>query len=140
MRGRREERGSATLETALMLPFLLFITLGVFSFSYVSYVKTAATEAARSAAREAAVKYDVPKEDYRAAGTAAAHSTLSLVALNPHAADVSVKKSGSEMRATVTYPIPEFVHGVWGLLTGGRYVGAVHSEATAKVEPDYLGP
>ncbi|TDA67699.1 MAG: pilus assembly protein [Clostridia bacterium] len=89
-----DTRGTSTLETALMLPVLLFLTLGIFAFTHVTFLKVAATEAAREASRAAAVTYDVPGKDWRAQAQVKAGDVLRTVGVNPATADVKVSVSG----------------------------------------------
>jgi Flp pilus assembly protein TadG len=127
------------VETALVLPTLLFLLIGVFAFTYVSYVKAAVTEAARDAARTAAVRYDLPGERPQAAGREAARETLDTAGLNSAAAAISVEISGGQARAAVSYPMLAFVPGLGRLLGGGDLSPPrIASEAAAVLEPEFL--
>ena len=134
----RDERGSYTIEVAMMIPFVLFFVMAVVGFTFISYAKAAVTEAAREAAREAAVKYDLPGVDEIAEAKKAAAHVLRTGGLNPARAVVAVRLAGDRAEAEVRYPVPPFVPGLGRLLGGGRAFGmpAIQSKATAKLEKD----
>lgn len=52
---RRSERGQSLVETALVLPILLIILMGIFDFGRAIYAYNAVSNSAREAARLAIV-------------------------------------------------------------------------------------
>src|SRR6266487_4084474 len=55
---KRADRGQSMVELALVLPFCLWVLLGIIDFGRVYYFYTAATNAAREGARYWAAHYD----------------------------------------------------------------------------------
>jgi Flp pilus assembly protein TadG len=100
VRARRRERGQAAVELVLVLPFLMLLLLLVVQVGLVVRGRVLVTEAAREAARAAAV-------DARpgAATAAAAGSTT----LDPRRLQVRVQARGSAgepVRVEVSYDMP----------------------------------
>ncbi len=75
LRRHRRERGEALVEFALCLPLLLVLTFMVMDFARAYYVKSMVTNAARQAARSAAVVASGGTSIQDAAATAA-HAVL----------------------------------------------------------------
>ncbi|GAA1163685.1 pilus assembly protein [Nocardioides aquiterrae] len=63
-RARREERGAAAVEFALVVPFLLLILFGIISYGFMLSVRQSISQAAGEGARAAAVTLvDAKKKD-----------------------------------------------------------------------------
>ncbi len=78
MRTRKDERGSATVEFALVLPLLLVIALGLVQVGLIARDQLLVVQASRAGAREAAVSPD-ESAVRSAAGDAAAGIDASLL-------------------------------------------------------------
>ncbi len=65
---RHTDRGSATVELALVLPLLLLLLFGVIDFGRMLHTQITLTEAAREGARAAALGFDPGARVARAAG------------------------------------------------------------------------
>lgn len=123
-RGARDASGQATVEAALVLPFVLVLLLAVVQVGLLARAQVLVTHAAREGARTAAVD-----PDPRAASAAATHATT----LDPSRLHVEVdgrEGPGSEATVTVTYRAPTDVPFV------GQLVGDVElsGRATMRVE------
>lgn len=94
----RGERGSASVEFALVLPLVLATLLALIQVGLVLRDQLVVLDAARAGAREASVTLD--EGEVRSAVAAAA------AGLDPASLDVSVSREGtrgSEVRVAVTY-------------------------------------
>lgn len=108
----KDERGSATLEMALVAPGLMVLLLGILQFGLVQHAqqvtRTAAQEAARTAAAESA-----DAEDGRGRAAEVMSAGLGRLAGQP---EVKVEKNSDlvrvEVRATLrgVLPIPGLSH------------------------------
>lgn len=58
-RRRREERGAAAVEFALVMPILLMLVMGIIDFGYMINRSSMITNAARDGAREASLQGDL---------------------------------------------------------------------------------
>jgi Flp pilus assembly protein TadG len=99
--GRGGQRGSAAVEFALVLPLLLIITLALVQVGLLVKDQLVVQEAARAAAREAAVSTD--DDSARQAAIAAAGS------LDPDRLEVSIEReggAGTPVTVTVHYRAP----------------------------------
>jgi len=99
----RNERGQAMVETAIVLPLLLIVLLGLIQFGLVFRDYLALVDAVRVGAREAAVSRDVPSPG----AVATAKVELAASDLDLNELDIEVASSwaqGSEVRVTATYP------------------------------------
>lgn len=67
---KRKQHGQALVETALILPILLLIVIGLFDVGRAVFAYNTATNAAREAARLAIVNQDVGRVQQRAANLA----------------------------------------------------------------------
>jgi Flp pilus assembly protein TadG len=100
-RGRWGQRGSAAVEFALVLPLLLIITLALVQVGLLVKDQLVVQEAARAAARQAAVSTD--DDSARQAAFAAAGS------LDPNRLDVAIERqggAGTPATVTVHYRAP----------------------------------
>jgi Flp pilus assembly protein TadG len=119
LRGNRasRERGAVAVEFALVLPIFLLLVLGIFEFGRAFNIQVSLSEAAREAARYAAIHqsdstYTVGAA--QAAGVAAAPS----VDLDP--GDITVSSSGTSpcnVVVTISYNTP-WMTGFPGLVPG----------------------
>ena len=116
----RGDRGSATAETAIVLPTVVFMLLVIFCAGIVVTAQISAESAARTAARELARGED-PQQ-----ATAAAHRVAG--------PDAQVTLTRSDQWATVT--VTSTVTGPRGLLAGARIT--VRGQATARLEPQLI--
>ena len=126
----RSERGTAIIETALTLPLLLTIVVGIFEFGRAWQTSQVLTNAAREGARvavlpnQAADAVDTRVRQYLSIGGLAADSSVG-VAVTP--VDIATGSStlapGSQV--TITYPFNFIVmQPVAQLLVSGSMVGA----------------
>ncbi|MGR0158900.1 TadE/TadG family type IV pilus assembly protein [Paenarthrobacter nitroguajacolicus] len=111
------ERGAVAVEFALVLPIFLLLVLGIFEFGRAFNIQISLSEAAREAARYAAIHqsesgYSVG--DAQASGVAAAPS----VDLDP--GDITITSSGTSpcnVEVTISYSTP-WMTGFPGLVPG----------------------
>jgi Flp pilus assembly protein TadG len=115
VRVRRDERGQAVVELALVLPLVVLFVLGALQVALVARDQLAIELAAREAARAASVSADPA-----GAATAAARRVTALAPL-----DVSVSVSGELVRVRVRYVNRTDIALV------GTAIGDVTLEATA---------
>jgi Flp pilus assembly protein TadG len=115
VRLRRDERGQAVVELALVLPLVVLFVLGALQVALVARDQLAIELVAREAARAASVSADPG-----GAATAAARRVIALAPL-----DVSVSVSGEVVRVRVRYVNRTDVALV------GTAIGDVTLEATA---------
>jgi Flp pilus assembly protein TadG len=100
-RGRWGQRGSAAVEFALVLPLVLIVTLALVEVGLLVKDQLVVQEAARAAARQAAVSAD--DDSARQAAVAAAGS------LDPDRMDVAIERvggAGTPATVTVHYRAP----------------------------------
>ena len=119
----KEERGQSMLEMALVLPLLLAVVFGIIEFGHIYSTKIEMNNLARQAVRTAVVSNESDYPDVEDDVEAIADS------LGMKTATVSVNKSGSNVKATVTYAAP--------LITGqiiGKGTMSLSAEATMKEE------
>lgn len=122
-RKRRNERGAAAVEFALVLPLLLLVLLGIFEFGRLFNIQLVVSNAAREAARVMAIEDD--PSTAKSAGVSATAGVL-----NPAltTADVAINliscedNPGDSVTATVSYDTSFIVPGFWNLVTGDDFV------------------
>ena len=110
----QRERGSVTLEFAVLLPAVLVLAAVIMSLTAVSTAQIRGTDAARQAARMAAV------------GEPTAQITAAVRQITSPAADLDLQNDGQWVRITVSQPVK-----LWGQLNLGI---TVQSRAQALVE------
>lgn len=114
------EKGAAAVEFALILPILLMLVLGIFEFGRAFNIQVSLSEAAREAARYAAVHYadaGYSDEDAQNVGVVAAPS-VDLVADNVDVAhDAGACSPGDNVVVTVTFNTT-YLTGLPGLIPG----------------------
>ena len=121
---RRNERGQATVEAALVLPLVVILLLAVVQIGLLVRAEVLVTHAAREAARSAAVDAD-PQAAVRAATLA--------TTLDPDRMNVQVQGrngSGSRVQVDVTYTATTDIPLVGGLIGDVT----LHASATMRVE------
>lgn len=130
LRHLRSERGTAILETALTLPLLLLVTVGIFEFGRAYQTSQVLTNAAREGARvavlpnAAAGDAEARVRAYMAAGQLP-NASSATVTVNP-AAVVSIgTATATASVVTVNYPFQFVVlQPVVRLLVSGSTLGA----------------
>jgi Flp pilus assembly protein TadG len=127
----RSERGTAMLETALVLPLLMLVAVGIFDFGRAYQTWQVLTNAAREGARVAVLPNATPAQvqarvaAYMQAGQLGNAATAT-VAVN-QAATVSLGASGTATASlvTVNYPYSFMVLGpIANMIQGGPSIGA----------------
>ena len=100
----RNQKGQVLVETAIILPLLLFLIFGLIDFARVMYTKNSLTNAARSGARTAAVTPDLLNDESGAldSGTSTAN-TIKLNLLNGIPDSVTYKLD--RLKADGTTPV-----------------------------------
>lgn len=96
----RDEKGSALVEVALMLPIILGMVFGFLFFTHAVRMNTVLEVAAREAARNYAVTHDLTKAKNKA------KDELAMGNINPAKAVITVSSVGNEKRASVKMPFP----------------------------------
>ena len=84
---RRDQRGQSLVETALVLPILLVILMGIFDFGRAIFAFNAVSNSAREAARVAIVNQAFARRFY--ADRALATIDAAAIGLDPDAIDVT---------------------------------------------------
>ncbi|MDP9429873.1 MAG: pilus assembly protein [Actinomycetota bacterium] len=115
-KGLRGERGAAAVEFAFIVPLLIVLLLGIAEFGRAFQVQGTLSAAAREGARAMALQ-----NDSAAARTAVQDAASSLapavtdgqIAITPAACPTTTDGSGTNVRVTVTYPMP-FLTGFFG--------------------------
>ncbi|HKY64794.1 MAG TPA: TadE family type IV pilus minor pilin [Acidimicrobiales bacterium] len=123
-RPRSRDRGQATVELALVLPFVALLLLALVQAAVVARDQVLVTHAAREAARAAAVDDDVD---------AARRAAEQAGPLDPDRLDLQVtgrEGVGSRVRVVVRYVVPLRLP----LVAQGGLDVELHSSATMRVE------
>lgn len=124
----RNERGQTMVEFALVLPILALLLFGVIQFGIAFNNYITITDAARAAARKAAVS----REAADPVGAATAEAKVSAENLDPTQLDVSVSPApwtpGSDVTVTVKYPYTIHLLGLYD------WSGSLTSKVTERVE------
>jgi Flp pilus assembly protein TadG len=135
----KRERGAALLETALALPMVLLVAVGIFEFGRAYQTWQVVTNAAREAARVAvlpngslAVATERAQQYLQAGQLPAAEDAT--VALTPVTLDLGSGISVAASSITVTYPF-EFIvlQPVAQLVVSGTTLGAPFAMTTTAV-------
>jgi Flp pilus assembly pilin Flp len=132
MRARRKEsRGAAAVEFALVLPLLLMVVLGTIDWGWYFFVSQVVTNAAREGARVGSLTaYDPAKPGADTTAAAEATNTVRTYltgATLKSAPTVNVTTVGDAIRVSVSYPA--------GSLTGfTKLVSIIPTNSTAIAE------
>ena len=133
----RSERGAALLETAITLPLLLFVCIGIIEFGRLYQTWQVMTNAAREGARIAVLPsptnagYDSRVRQYLDMGGLKNDSTVG-VNVAPVNVDLGAGGTASGSRVTVTYPFTFMVlQPIAQLVVSGSTVGAPITITTA---------
>jgi Flp pilus assembly protein TadG len=125
----RSERGAAIIETALTLPLLLLVSVGIFEFGRAYETWQIMTNAAREGARIAVLPspppgaVDARVREYLALGGLTSDQTVG-VAVTPMPVSLGAAGNASGSRVTVTYPFTFMVlQPVAQLVVSGSTVG-----------------
>jgi Flp pilus assembly protein TadG len=129
---RRSERGAAIIETALTLPLLLLVAVGIFEFGRAFQTWQVMTNAAREGARVAILPNPDPGgpetlvRTYLSNGGLKSTSSDGVgVSVTPDTLDMGAAGSVSASRVTVTYPFQFMVlQPVAQLIVNGSTTGA----------------
>jgi Flp pilus assembly protein TadG len=104
VKSRRNERGAAVVEFALVAPLLLTMVLGIAEFGRAYHVQSAISQAAREGVREMALKND-PAGAIAATKAAAPTLTLTNITVSPASCVASGTTPAATATVTVTYPL-----------------------------------
>ncbi|RCK69302.1 pilus assembly protein [Desertihabitans brevis] len=113
-RARRDDRGAAAVEFALVVPVLLLIVLGIAELGRAYHVQTTLSGAARAGVRVMALE-----NDDRAARTAARSAagglalTNTQISVTPTSCDRTGSAPAQTATVTITYPL-DLIGGVLG--------------------------
>lgn len=125
----RHERGTAIIETALTLPLLLFIGVGIIEFGRAYQTSQVLTNAAREGARvavlpnQAAGAVDARVRQYLSIGGLASDASVG-VTVTPVAVATGAVATAPGSQVTVTYPFTFIVmQPVAQLMVSGSMVG-----------------
>jgi len=105
----RSERGAAIIETALTLPLLLLVAVGIFEFGRAYETWQIMTNAAREGARVAVLPTPIPGavdarvREYLQLGGLTSDSSVG-VAITPANVSLGAAGTASGSKVTVTYP------------------------------------
>jgi Flp pilus assembly protein TadG len=126
----RSQRGTALIETALILPILLLICVGIFEFGRAYQTWEVLTNAAREGARVVILPSAGPSEaearvrDYLKAGGLAYGASVG-VSVTPASVSMGDAGSASGWKVTVTYPFSFMVlQPVAQLVVSGTMTGS----------------
>lgn len=100
----RDQDGQAVAETALCLPLVLFILLGVIEYGYLPYARTVVIDSAREAARAEALSLG--------SGTEKAEEVMEDGGLDKNNAVILRSDDGVFVEYSVTYNHPAMVPGL----------------------------
>ena len=110
MRRLRNEDGQAFVEFAFIMPFLIFLVLGIIQFGRAWHNYIAITDAARVGAREAAVK--------RTTACSSATAKINSLGIIPSGSTISCTAGtnvGDQVAVTITYSFSIGLPGYFGL-------------------------
>lgn len=130
---RRNQRGQAVVEMALVLPILLMLIFGIVEFGRILNTYMIVTNLSREGAREGAVGgTDTEIVNAVESGTNADQfDTASIsIAIDPPAT-LSGRPRGSAVKVTVSYPV-DIIAPIIGPIIGDPFV--VTSQTTMRVE------
>lgn len=126
----RSERGAAIIETALTLPIVLLVCVGIFEFGRAYQTWQVMTNAAREGARVAVLPNpvagaaDARVREYLQLGGLTSDGSVA-VAVTPVAVSLGAAGNASASRVTVTYPFSFMVlQPVARLVVSGTMTGA----------------
>jgi len=127
MSGRRGQRGQSLVETALVLPILLIILMGIFDFGRAIFAYNAVSNSAREAARLAIVNQNV-------AGVVD-EGKRSAIGLDPDAVDVTFTLPGCPGTVLVGCTAQVKVDHQWSAITPiiGSLVGPIQLSSTTEM-------
>jgi TadE-like protein len=133
---RRSERGQSLVETALVLPILLIILMGIFDFGRAIFAYNAVSNSAREAARLAIVNQDVTG--------VVAEGKRSAIGLNPDAIDVTFTLPDCSGTVKVGCTAQVKVDHEWSAITPiiGSVIGPIQLSSTTemRVERAFSAP
>ncbi len=119
-------RGTATVEMAIMLPFLLLVLLGVLELSVLIHDQSVITNASREGARYGIAAVGGPQTDAAIQQWVSNYVQNRLISFSPATATTTITRggstAGSELRVRVNYPYsflvsPNLADGFASLLT-----------------------
>jgi Flp pilus assembly protein TadG len=105
VKSRRNERGAAVVEFALVAPLLVTMVLGIAEFGRAYYVQTTISQAAREGVREMALNNDTAAAIAATKAAAAPTLTLTNVTVSPASCVASGTTPAATATVTVTYPL-----------------------------------
>jgi Flp pilus assembly protein TadG len=134
------ERGTALLETALTLPLILLVSVGIFEFGRAYQMEQVLTNAAREGARVAVLPGSTPDAvksrvvSYLQSGQVPNASTASVV-VTPNVSIAIGAGTASGSKVTVNYPFSFMVlNPVVRLVVSGAKVGSAPITMSASAE------
>ena len=135
MKLRVSEKGTSTVEFAMILPFLLVILFGIMEFGMLLFDKAIITNASREAARSA-IAYKSSKLTTKQIQAIASNylissqsSSLPTITVTPSPTPTS---SGTPITVRVTYPYTFFVFGnLYNLYMSGTMSNQINLSATS---------
>lgn len=111
MRVRREQRGAAAIELALVLPFLLVLVGGILQFSWYLYAMQSGTSAASDLVRRISVGDCQAPADQLALvddRLGPAHSGATALAITAPSGSLEAEDIGTTVEVTVTFETADF--------------------------------
>lgn len=132
MTKRRSQRGQSLVETALVLPVLLIIVLGIFDFGRAIFAYNAVSNSAREGVRLAIVKQNATEVE--------AEAKRSAIGLDPNQIDVtfSIPDCGTVL---VGCTAQVKVDHQWTAITPiiGNLVGPIQLSSTTEMKVEHVG-
>src|SRR5262245_26248043 len=133
----RTERGQSMVEFALMLPFLVFLLLGICQFGLAFHNYLSITDAARVGARKAAVSRTADGGPCQAARDAV-HATVSsaqwdVISTRITCTPSSPGPTGSSYTVSISYPFEIGLPPIFGS-DAFQYSGNLGTSATERLE------
>lgn len=129
---RRSQRGQSLVETALVLPVLLIIVLGIFDFGRAIFAYNAVSNSAREGVRLAIVKQNSTEVE--------AEAKRSAIGLDPNQIDVtfSIPDCGTVL---VGCTAQVKVDHQWTAITPiiGNLVGPIQLSSTTEMKVEHVG-
>ncbi len=129
---RRNQRGQAVVEMALVLPILIMLIFGIVEFGRILNTYMIVTNLSREGAREGAVGgTDTEITNAVQNGTNADQFDTGLMSITIDPPAMSERPRGSAVKVTVSYPV-DIIAPVIGPIIGDPFI--VTSQTTMRVE------
>ncbi len=129
---RRNEKGQAIVEMALVMPLLVMLLFGIVEFGRVLNTYIVVTNLSREGARLGAVGgSDTAIVDFVRNSASTSGFDTTQISISPTPTSITKRARGSSVMVTVSYPV-DIIAPVIGTIIGDPFV--VKSQTTMRVE------